>query len=459
MRQPWKNPRPLGRTLTGLAAALLLAAGCGGDPATPAAPTAGAMLEAGFARVDISPEEPVKMGGYGMAFLSESFLRWSEGVHDPLYATAVALVDDDGPPIILVTLDVLGTILTDVVRIQEEVASRVPVPPERVVVCASHSHGSPDTVGIWGVVFPPSTGRMDVFIERMIAGAVDAAVDAYGNRRPAVVRAAAGQESRFHYNVSAAHDPGARLDSTMTVIGFSEPGGRPIGTVVNWGCHPTVMGPQNLLVTADYVGAFRRRMDRERGGVNLFVNGNIGGAVRPRNELHPFPDTPPAWGTWEDVERLGGGLAETALGLLEGAAVLPAADLDLRTGEVEMVMDNPLYAAFGLLHLIPREIPPLGGSAAVSLTAWRLGPVVFATVPGELDPAVGLELRERMGGDYQVVANIGQDWVGYMMTEEQYANPDYIEFWLLCPGPDAGSHLLEAYAGLLPLLVHPDAGA
>ena len=48
------------------------------------------VLQAGFAREDITPQLPVPMGGYG-----NSNLRMSEGVDSQLYATCIAFTYAD----------------------------------------------------------------------------------------------------------------------------------------------------------------------------------------------------------------------------------------------------------------------------------------------------------------------------------------------------------------------------
>ena len=54
--------------------------------------------------------------------------------------------------------------------------------------------------------------------------------------------------------------------------------GRPIATHVNYGCHPTTLGPNNLLYSADYPGVLCRRWPGQdplqlRAGVLMIVGG------------------------------------------------------------------------------------------------------------------------------------------------------------------------------------------
>src|SRR6266849_3701247 len=58
-------------------------------------------LRAGLGKIDLTPSQPVKMGGY------ESRKDPSQGVHDPLGARALVL-EKDGEHLALVSIDNLG---------------------------------------------------------------------------------------------------------------------------------------------------------------------------------------------------------------------------------------------------------------------------------------------------------------------------------------------------------------
>jgi len=434
-----------GRAFLGLLV-LVLCASCGSGEPAGAGPAGGrGELQAGFARADITPSGSVKMAGYGTYFLSEDLCRWSTGVHDPLYATAVAFETAGQAPVVLIHLDVIGVIVTDTVRIRQGVAQELGVSVDRVLVAASHSHGSPDTVGIWGLILPPSTGRDEAFIERMIAGAVEAGVAAWRARVPAVLGAATGEERRMHYNPQATVDAEAVTDDTLTLLAVHDLQGRLLGTLMNWGCHPMVMGPQNTLITADYPGAYTRILASELGGVHLVLNGAQGGTVHPQNPDHPFPIQGDAWGTWEDVERFGRVLAEDVKGLLARAEPLARVDAHLESWVVRGELENPFFVLAGELGIIPRDMPPVGGVGETLASAFSLGEVRFATVPGELVPTLGLQARTLMGGKHRFLINLGMDWMGYILTAEQYRNPAYIYFSILSVGPHAGETLLQEY--------------
>ena len=96
-------------------------------------------LLAGYAKTDITPKDPVPLGGYGA-----SINRFSTRVLDPLYATAVAVTGTNGETAILMSIDSLSAPLAFVKRIQEKVADAIGIPGDHILISATHTHSAPD---------------------------------------------------------------------------------------------------------------------------------------------------------------------------------------------------------------------------------------------------------------------------------------------------------------------------
>jgi hypothetical protein len=380
------------------------------------------------------------MAGYGVYFLSESNCRWSTGVHDPLYARAVAFQNrgPDRTSAILIVLDLVGAMEDDVRTIRKGVAQAVGIAEDAVVVSSTHTHHGPDTIGLYGTLLPPISGRDEDVMAGLISGAVEAGIQAWESRVPCKLSYAVGEESRLHEN-RVYGDPDRKLDSTVTLLAASDREGRLAGTVMNWACHPTVMGVENTLLSADFAGAYYRIMAQRIGGIHLFVNGAIGASIEPV-ERFLKPDQ------WDKVDAAGAALADDAVALLHRAEFVSNPSLSfMEHRAVGITMENPVFSLAGLLGLVDRQVPPLGEKGTTRITAFGLGPVRFGTLPGEYVPDYGLRLREILGGEAQVVVGLGEDWIGYALTPEQYAKFDYLYERLLCPGPGAGREVMAVY--------------
>ena len=62
----------------------------------------------------------------------------------------------------------------------------------------------------------------------------------------------------------------------MAVIALDGLNSEPVATLVNYACHPTIMGPANRLLTPDYPGAMKRVVEQAVGGRCLFLQGSAG---------------------------------------------------------------------------------------------------------------------------------------------------------------------------------------
>jgi len=396
-------------------------------------------IRVGFARVDVTPEVPVKLAGYGTFFFSEDECRWSTGIHDPLFASAVAFDDPDGAaPVILVVLDLVGLMVDDIATIQRGIADALGVGERSVVVASTHAHHGPDTIGLWGVIVPPISGRQEEVVQRILSGAVQAGIYAWNSRVPATLEYAVGEEADLHENIIF-DDPHRTIDDTMTLLAAYDEERRLLGTLMNWACHPTIMGQNSTLVSSDFAGAYYRIMGEELEGTHIYVNGTLGAMIQP---VHRWlgPDA------WDEVDRVGRGLADDARSLLTGATRVDDPGIRfLETRDVPVRMWNLQYVLAAALGLIDREMPPLGGYTSSPMTTFAIGPVTFGTLPGEFVPDYSAILRNIMGGDAQILIGLGMDWFGYALTPRQAMDEAYLYERSLCPGPGAGEALAAAY--------------
>src|ERR1041385_6084689 len=91
------------------------------------------MRPVGVARVDITPEFPIRLCGYAARKTP------SEGVEQKLWAKAMAIGADEELAII-VTVDntAVGANVTE--EVARRMAEKFKLPRERFVLCSSHSH-------------------------------------------------------------------------------------------------------------------------------------------------------------------------------------------------------------------------------------------------------------------------------------------------------------------------------
>lgn len=364
--------------------------------------------------------------------------RRSTGTLDTLKVRSV-VIDDARKPIALVVLDNIGLTRPDVMVIQRRVHARIPaLDPDRVIVSSTHTHAGPDVVGLWGENLW-SSGRDENHVGQLIDRAVETVEGAWRVRVPARLRAAS-REVPMDWVVNVS-EPGL-LDRRMTVLQFTDRNGVSIATLTNYACHPTVLGPDNTLTSADYVYGFVNGMAQALPGEHLFLQGAIGGWVQPLqgNRSHTL------------ATALGEQLAEGALGLLAHAGDIEAAPIRFASSDVGVPLANWGFRLFSWLGILQREIPD--GVMTTTVARFELGSVAFVTHPGETSPAWSLESRRITGADHTVVMGLTQDAMGYILKPDYFERPDhYAEAEYLTSvsvGPEAGPVIMATLRALQP---------
>ena len=118
-------------------------------------------MEAAFGKVSITP--PIND-----AF--PDFFFQPEGVLDEIYAR-VAVLKASLSPVIIVTLDVLGTGVAEVADLESAISEEIGVATERIWIVGSHSHSAPILcpIDLYGGFGPYFTGLKDQVISLIAA--------------------------------------------------------------------------------------------------------------------------------------------------------------------------------------------------------------------------------------------------------------------------------------------------
>jgi hypothetical protein len=235
-------------------------------------------MRVGVGRREITPE----VGAPLMGYRDPEGARRAERVRDPLRATALVLEAGDARTAILcLELCLLGDAERERVGAAAEAAG---LDPQTLLIHTTHTHSAPCTQGMRG------WWRLDErYLERVLLPAAEGAMrDAQAALTPA--RLAIGtSESRAAINrrpINADHraelgqSEHGPFDPTMTVLRF-ESADRPVASVVHYGAHPTIFGPDTRCISRDWPGVMMDRLEEKTGAPSLFLNGALGD-IAPR---------------------------------------------------------------------------------------------------------------------------------------------------------------------------------
>lgn len=366
-------------------------------------------FQAGVARVDITPPLGLPVG----CWAARSCL--ARGAREPLVAQAL-VVSDGERTAALVTMDLVfaGRDLTDAVR--GRVHELTGIPPEAVMVHATHNHSAPSLSrgsGVAGLQDAVGFEAYTAVLPDLVSGAVFAA---HRRLRPARTGAAVTHAPGLSGNRVRRERP---VDDAVSVIRVDGADGAPLATIVNFTAHPITVGGITTEWDAEYPGPLRGAVEAALPGVEcLFVQGCAG-------DVAPFDDW---WFGNEDASRhsyerrdwLGGRLAEAALEAhaqaetSAGVRVAAGAErLELRRRRHGYTEYDLNAATAGLQPESARDWPETWSEDVHTMTSAQRYPATYArgalTMYADMleraDVPVRTEVQALAVGDAAIVAN------------------------------------------------------
>ncbi len=311
-----------------------------------------------------------------------------------------------------------------------------------VMICCSHTHSGPPGYAV--EVSHAIDRAYAAYLPFRLAGAVRLAND---NFRPARLGHGSG-EAAIATNrrqvigegrTILGANPDGPLDREVGLLRIDSAEGDPLATLLNYACHPVILGPSSLVVSADFVGRTREVVEGATGAPMLFVQGACG-------------DINPLGGVTEDYrgcERLGTVLAGEAIRVLAG---IESRLTDVRLMAFNLELDLPVRPLPGQVpatwpdvqDVLDKEFPWAAGmgdaGAMIEVQALAIGDIAIVSAAAE--PFVAVKAVSPFAQTF--FADYTNGCVGYVPTADAY--------------PHRGYEVAEAHIGYrLPAPVAPEA--
>lgn len=369
--------------------------------------------------------------------------------------TARAMVFQKGETTVAVVgIDLLGfpSVLGNRVR------RMVPrIAPENILIGASHTHSAPDAYA-----FPDGKGGhtanlpyLDMVCEKT-AEAINSALDTL---EPAHLKTGTDEaRGKIAYNYYAPD----LYDRRMSVIQAIRPdGGKPIATLVNYAIHPEVLGSDIGILSPDAIGPMCDRIEKEVGGLAVFMNGAQGGMVTADNrDLNSPKDSVRGYWNdlraWEECVRIGDLMGREALRIAGAAQTQKDPSLFCRAISVKFPVESPVL--WGVITQSPLGYPRNADrSIQAQVNLVNIGNAQCLTIPGEALPNIGFYLKRKMAGQHNLLFGLTNEAFGYILTKVDYSSfPRYEYVSRTSLGEMTGEILMEKSLELVSKSPKPD---
>lgn len=253
-----------------LAAALTLSL-----PALSLAQASEPLFAVGVARVDITPDYPVRLGGF------PARKGVSDGTAQRVWAKALAIGRDADRTIVIVTLDHGGIPGSVTDRVAARLKAKRGILRNNFVTCSSHSHSTPYCEKVRPLLFTPSiTSEERQTLLRYETELTDhleqVALAALERRRPGRLHWTQGIVE-FARNSRFADGP---TDSALPLLRVTDPGGSTRALFLSYACHANTYAGNKI--SGDWAGFAQEIIEEDHPGATCLVAIGCGGDQFPR---------------------------------------------------------------------------------------------------------------------------------------------------------------------------------
>lgn len=397
------------------------ARGAGQDAAADSVPV-------GVAKIDITPDTPIRMYGYG------SRQTESEGIAGRLFAKALAIGSDQGQgPAVLLMVDIGALRPQTHGELLDRLRPTIDFGPGRFIVCHTHCHSAPDVRGMESI-HGQQREHLERYMRQLIERLEEVVRRALASRRPARLAWSQG-EVAVAANRRVLKDgrwvgfgavPEAPVDHSLPVLRVANLDGSLRAVVFNYACHCTTLRGNFKQIHGDWAASAQEDIEADHPGTIAITSIGCGA------DADPCPH-----GTVELCRRHGRAMADEVARLLKGPMTPIEPRLTVRWKRLEFACAKPRpreelrklagksYPIKQLLKRLERgETPP--DSFPYEVATWVFGDdlaMVFLT--GEVVVDYALRMKREMDGRRLWITAYAHDVPCYVVSKRLLGEGGY----------------------------------
>jgi len=390
------------------------------------------VLKAGVAKTDITPAEPVRLGGYSLRDGPTT------GVYGKLYLTALVF-DDTKKKVLFVEANL--TFFESEAR-RRLISEATGIPFENIIAGGSHNHSAPTEPRD-----NDDTEWSRQFDEKVISTVKNAIADI----EPVKIGGGAGHsyiamnrrkrmEDTLSYNtwdenntsqsygkaktdnpvlihemegvIRLGANPGGSIDDEVGVLRIDTLSGKPKAVFINYACHGTSLGGRNSVISPEWMGHMIEYVEKNIPGVTGIFGQGAAGDINPRfiGGLDGRVDD------LEATANLGYEIGKEVVRVYKTIAPILPTDPHIR------VVNKDIECPLTYRRVMEDFTHP---TFIVPTTAVRIDDFTWVMFPGEMFHEIGQRVKASTHTTYSYLVGYANGSVGYFPTQKAFSEGGY----------------------------------
>ena len=374
------------------------------------------ILLAGAAKIEITPEKPVKMAGYAAR------KALSDGVHDPLSARVIVF-ENNAKRLVLVSTDLLGFYNETAEPLRKAILEDCKIDPSELFLCAIHTHAGP-TLTIDKKKGHPNNLKYTEGLKAKLVEVVRKAFKNLGevrtgigvgyspvgaNRRELKINNA-GESS-----IQLGRNPYGPTDKEVLVMKVAKPDDTVVAALFDYATHATCLGGRNLKISGDVLGLAEQFVEKILGkGVISPAFAGASGNIDPWFRVLPSFNTEPGW--IPEPVLLGTLLGEEVVHVFRDISKVSAGG-EIETSFTTLQLPGNSRGEVG----VTKDSPP----AELNITTARIGDIAFVGIGCEVLTEIGMVIKAASPYKHTFVITHCNGAAGYLVPKDLYIEEGY----------------------------------
>jgi hypothetical protein len=379
-----------------------------------------ANIRLGVSQINITPDKPTIMSGYSGRTTPFT------GVHDSLFASALYFSGEKNRAL-LITTDLIGFSADLIDDIKKMISSKTGIPHENIMISAVHNHGGPVTKTYEAEVPESVNEYVKVLKEKLTILAADASrkvVPFQMGIGKGLCNLNINRRAEFaNGSIGLGRNPDGPCDHELVVVKFEDMNKKILAVLLNWPCHGTASGQNNLQITGDWPGAAARYIRKQEGkevivAVTAGASANINPIYGPDNKFN-------------EIETVGFHVGREACKTLAQTTTFPVKYLQMNN--IAMTFPGKTRGK----DYFPPASYEKGPDVEIRLTTLKIGDLVLSGVSGELMTEIGMEVKKLSPYSNTLIVTHCNGSSGYICTDKSFPEGGYeVQVTKLMPGAE-----------------------